>query len=300
MLKQHWARSRQEIACPVTVLGSYQKPQEDQGGLICMLDETGSPQAMMELPMPAGMVRSDDGVFVASLSAVHEVAADLSSVRQDAVSLPMFNMLHSLSRTRQGYLVASTGIDALVEFKPDGQLLWSWWAVQHGFEFTPTGEQRVLDVSVDHRSTRYGTLTQTTHVNSAAELPDGRILASLFHQGTVIAIDRESGNWQTVVEGLDHPHAVRVLDEQHFTVADTARGRALLIRMEHGQGKVATEVSVDTDWLQDAQYDEQHNSWLLVDGKHSRLILRGGLKGRETLAQFDLHPEWRLYETLVV
>lgn len=300
MLKQHWQKSRQEIACPVTVLGSYQKPQEDQGGLVCLLDETGHPQVLAELAMPAGMARSDDGVLVASSSNVHEIVGDLSRVRQNVVSLPMFNLLHSMSRTRRGYLVASTGVDALIEFTPGGQLLWDWWAMQHGFEFTPTGERRNMDVSADHRGIRYGTLTQTTHVNSAVELSTRTVLASLFHQGAVIAIDRESGNWHEVIDGLDHPHAVRVLDEEHFTVADTGRGQALLIRIEHGKGKIVKEVQVETNWLQDAQYDARQSCWLLVDGKHSRLILRGGLAGREPVARYDLDPEWRLYEALLV
>jgi len=52
--------------------------------------------------------------------------------------------------------------------------------------------------------------------------------------------------------------------------------------------------------LQDCLFDAQHNSWILVDGKKSRVILRRGLKGDKTLAQFDFDPEWRLYETHVL
>jgi hypothetical protein len=102
----------------------------------------------------------------------------------------------------------------------------------HGFEFTPGGSRRKLDKFIDYRSVQFGTLAQTTHINSAAELPGGRVLASLFHQGMVIAIDRESGDWQPVLEGLDHPHSVRILDKSHFTVADTVHGRALLVRID--------------------------------------------------------------------
>jgi hypothetical protein len=186
-----------------------------------------------------------------------------------------------------------------VEFTRDGQLLWSWWAIDHGFEFTPMGDRRVLDKSADHRGSRYGTLLQTTHVNSAVELPDGRILASLFHQGMVIAIDRESGEWQLVLENLDHPHSIRVLDERHFTVADTVRGRALLVSLNGERGKVELEVAAGTSWLQDCLYDYHHDRWVLVDGKHSRIVLRSGPSGSKALAQFDLDPEWRLYEALL-
>src|SRR5215469_928319 len=235
VLKQHWTESGQQTQCPLTVLGSYEKPKEDLGGLLCLVEDMGRSQKTVELKMAAGMVDSGGGVLVTAFSSIHEVDADLGIVRKDVISSPLFNALHSISRTRRGYLVASTGLDLLLEFNRDGEILWSWWATDHGFELTPVGRRRELDKSADHRTVKYGTLSQTTHINAAAELRDGRILASLFHQGMVIAIDRESGEWQPVLGGLDHPHAVRVLDDSrdksgtyHFTVADTVHGRALL------------------------------------------------------------------------
>ena len=299
-LKQHWAESRQEGQCPLTVLGSYQKPQQDLGGLLCLIEDMGSTRKTLELKMAAGMVTSDKGVFVTSFGSIHEVDADLGTIRQNMISSPLFNALHSISRTRRGYLVASTGLDLLVEFNGDGRILWNWWATDHGFELTPTGHRRLINKSADHRTIQYGTLSQTTHINSAAELPDGRFLASLFHQGMIIAINRETGDWHPILEGLNHPHAVRVLDEDHFTIADTAHGRALLVSIKKGKGNVEEEIVTGTNWLQDCRYDDNHNCWILVDGKNSRIILCRGHSGNKTLAQFDFDPEWRLYESHVL
>jgi len=250
--------------------------------------------------MAAGMVASEKGVLVTSFGSVHEVDADLSSLHENVVSSPLFNALHSISRTRQGYLVASTGLDLLLEFSRGGEVLWSWWATDHGFELTPSGRPRIVDKTADHRTIKYGTLGQTTHVNAAAELPDGRILASLFHQGMVIVIERETGAWRPVLEGLDHPHAVRVLDEEHFTVADTVHGRALLARVNKAGGRVEEEIDAGTNWLQDCHYDGNYNCWILVDGKNSRVSLRRGRSGDKTCSQFDFDPEWRLYEAYVL
>jgi hypothetical protein len=156
------------------------------------------------------------------------VDADLGIIHQNVVSSPFFNALHSISRTRSGYLVASTGLDLLLEFNRDGEILWSWWATDHGFESTPTGRRRKLDKSADHRTIKYGTLTQTTHINSAAELPDGRFLASLFHQGMVIAIDRVGRTGPQRKESkprqaplLDHPIRTRVEENSHSRVQQT-------------------------------------------------------------------------------
>ena len=326
-LKKHWSESAQAVQqtqCPLTVLGSYEKPKEDAGGLLCLLEDFGRSQLgshpcndavastfsqqgckvvkNLDLKMAAGMVDTDKGVFITSFGSIHEVDADLKTIKRDVVSSPLFNALHSISRTQRGYLVASTGLDLILEFKRDGEILWNWWATDHGFEETPTGRRRVLDKSADHRAVQYGTLSQTTHVNSAAELPDGRVLASLFHQGSVIVIDRETGKWQPVLEGLDHPHAVRILDRTHFTVADTVHGRALLVRINGTgeRGQVEEEIDAGTSWLQDCRYDVEHESWILVDGKSSRLVLRRGRSGDKAIAQLDFDPEWRLYEAHVL
>lgn len=301
-LKKHWSQTGQTTSCPLTVLGSYQKPQEDTGGLLCLLEDFGCSQKTVDLKMAAGMVSSDHGILITSFAGIHEVDAELGTIQQNVVSSPLFNALHSISRTSRGYLVASTGLDLLLEFNRDGKILWEWWATDHGFDVTPTGQPRLLDKSADHRTIQYGTLSQTTHINSAAELPDGRILASLFHQGMVIAIDRETGEWQPVLEGLDHPHSVRIVSENLFTVADTVHGRALLVRIDESgvRGRVEEEIDADTNWLQDCHYDAVYNSWVLVDGKNSRLILRRGRSGDKSIAMFDLDPEWRLYEAHVL
>lgn len=300
VLKQHWTETNQEIACPLTTLGSFQKPKQDLGGMVCFIEDMGCSQKMVELKMAAGMVTSDKGVFVTSFSGIHEVDPDSGIVQHNIVSSPLFNALHSISRTQRGYLVASTGLDLIVEFNRNGEILWQWWATDHGFTLTPTGQPRYIDKAADHRTIQYGTLSQTTHINSAAELHDGRILASLFHQGMIIVIDRKTGEWQTILEGLDHPHAVQILDEEHFTVADTVRGRALLVKLIDKNANVEVEIEAGTNWLQSCYYDSTYNCWVLVDGKNSRITLRRGWQGEKTLAQFNFDPEWRLYEAQVV
>ncbi len=300
VLQEHWSATSEKTECPLTVLGSYEKPKEDLGGLLCIIEDLGASQKTVDLKLAAGMVDSEQGVFVTAFDSIHELDPEQGVLKRDVVSLPLFNALHSISRTRRGYLVASTGLDLLVEFNRQGEGLWTWWATDHGFALTPTGQPRELDKSADHRTIKYGTLSQTTHVNSAAELPDGRVLATLFHQGMVVAIDRESGAWQPVLEGLDHPHAVRVLDEQHFTVADTVHGKALLVKLNGQESSVEAEIDAGTSWLQDCRYDARNNCWVLVDGKHSRVTLRRGRAGDTPLAQFELDPEWRLYEAHVL
>lgn len=301
MLKKHWSATKQEqqkTECPLTVLGSYKKPEDDPGGLLCVVDDLGCTQKIIPLSLAAGIAPSTQGLLITTFDSIHEFDPEREELQRAVITSPLFNALHSLSRTRSGHIVASTGLDLLLEFDSSGAILWEWWAIDHGFTTTPAGERRTIDKTADHRTVKYGTLQQTTHVNSVAELPDGRFLATLFHQGTVIAIDRETGHWQTVLEGLDHPHSVRILDEQHFTVADTVHGKALLARFAAQDRRAHVEFAIDagTDWLQDCSFNVEHDTWILVDGKQSRIILRRGRTGEQPIAQFEFDAEWRLYE----
>ena len=71
LLKKHWANDEQtqtKTECPVTALGSMQKPK-GSGGLLCLLDDSGQMQASIEMSMPAGMALSDDGILLHRFSA---------------------------------------------------------------------------------------------------------------------------------------------------------------------------------------------------------------------------------------
>jgi hypothetical protein len=300
MLKEHWDKHKNDKdknSCPVTTIGSMVKPKEDQGGVVSLIVD-GNVASTRDITMPTGMVISDNGILVAAVDTVHELSSDISRMTDNVVSLPQFNLLHSLSRTRDGsYLVASTGLDAILEFTRDGKLLWSWWSTDNGFDRTPLGAHRSIDKKADHRGIKYGTLMQTTHVNSVAELPDGRILASLFHQGMVVTIDRKTGKWQPFLEGLNHPHSIRIVDDHHITLADTGRGRGLMLELGK-KPKIISEVQAPTTWLQDCYFDQANNHWLLVDGVSSRVVIREADDSKKEVATIQLDPEWRLYEVL--
>jgi hypothetical protein len=72
------------------------------------------------------------------------------------------------------------------------------------------------------------------------------------------------------------------------------------VRLQDGCGYVEEEIHIETNWLQDCLYDAVNDRWLLVDGENARLILRGGRNGRWPIAEFNLDPEWRLYEAMLL
>ena len=85
------------------------------------------------------------------------------------------------------------------------------------------------------------------HVTSAILLPDNTVLATLFHQGTLISIDRASGQTRVVLDGLSRPHGIH-RREGGFMLSDTLGHRIVLLneRLE-----VYSEIAFGSQWLQD-------------------------------------------------
>jgi hypothetical protein len=294
MLKQEWAKAKEESDRPLGVLGRKEKMPETKDGLVCIIDEKGFIHASIDIWMPTGIAVSKECMLISSPWGIHQVNRDLSNINLNLYSMRWFNSLHSIKHTCSGFLVASTGLDMLLEFDCDGKILWSWWAIDHGLDSTPMRQQRYINKSADLRGSFFGTAKHTTHINSAVELGNGDILASLFHQGMVIYIERPSGQWRILLDGLDHPHSIRLHNEESFTVADTGHGRALLVKMTSNKTiSIEKAIAIDTSWLADCFYNKEYNDWWLLDATNARIAIFN----EETKKIFYLHlnPDWRLY-----
>ncbi|MCA9940874.1 MAG: hypothetical protein KC418_19685 [Anaerolineales bacterium] len=280
---------------PVEWLGTAQSATDPPGGYVVMVNDTGEVERSLPLWGPEGILVDQGCLLVACPWDIKVISLDLSQMHR-VLSGPWCNYLHSLRRSHRGLLVAATGIDAIVEISREGELLWAWWATEQGFRTDFLGGERRLDKEMDHRGLKYDTKTHTTHVNSAVELPDGSLLATLSHQGYLVRIDRKTGRHSTLLEDLGRPHCVRVFDERHITVVDTRAGEALLVRLDrhYARARVAGKIQTETTYLHDAHFDGK--TWLLVDGLHSR-VFHADADGRMIrVDNFD--ADWGLYEAI--
>lgn len=150
-LKQGWAKAKQDHNRPRQVLGRLEKLPEEKDGLVCIIDETGTIHKSVEVWMPTGILVAETYLLIASPWSIHSMDHHLTHVERNIFSMGWFNGLHSISRTKSGFLVTSTGLDLLLEFDQSGHILWSWWAIDHGFNITPVGLQRYIKKSADHR-----------------------------------------------------------------------------------------------------------------------------------------------------
>lgn len=300
-LRSYWKQGGADSDRPLAERTAAGKPIHQLGGAICKIDRDGD-LTVAKTWMPASMAPDGRDVLVTSPWAVSRRSPDLSLIDDLAIDSGLLNAVHWISPSRHGWLLASSGLDLIFEIQADGDITWEWWATEHGFVHDPRGRRRHVTRDKDHRGIDYGTLAQTTHVNSVAELGSDYVLATLFHQGTVIRIQRSTGDWNVILGDLIHPHAVRQMPDGRFSVVDTGRGRVLIIDPSGGR-EPEMVIAADTDWLQDAAFDPADRRWLLVDGRHSRLLgysLDDALRPVGGPAILDLDPNWRPYGVLVL
>lgn len=103
-------------------------------GLIVLVDtNVREPLWKFGFDSAAGLCFTPSRLYIASMWGNHVTSCDrqLGNLRETANAL--FNDLHTVTESRSGLLVASSGIDGVLEIDFSGKLLWSWLATDRGF-----------------------------------------------------------------------------------------------------------------------------------------------------------------------
>lgn len=140
---------------------------------------------------------------------------------------PLFSQLRSLRRTKNGLLITSSGIDAILEVDLQGEIIWSWFGTEQGYSTRYGGGERTIDRDFDHRTLCYPGRLQTTHLNSAIVDPydESKILTILFYQGKVARIDRDTLQLDHVIENLNGAHHIRP-HSKGYILSNSRKGEA--------------------------------------------------------------------------
>ena len=188
------------------------------------------------------------------------------------------NYVHSIDMQSPGrILLASAGSDLIAELTFDGEVSWDWFGPEHGFGHRPDGKPAFFDRDADYRAMRTSTAEQAMHITSAMPLPNNTVLATLFHQGALISIDRESGAASVVLDGLSRPHGVHRRDGG-FLLSDTLGHRIVLLDDEL---KVCSEIPFGSQWLQDT-IATSAGSYLTLENVHIDQLPEPQLRNRIT------------------
>jgi hypothetical protein len=249
--------------------------------------------------VPAGFCFSDQAIYLADSESASlfriEVSGEFGRI-SSRVSHPYFNDLHSVQRTKRGFLVSCSGNDSIVEIDPKGNLLFEWWAAEHGYTLTPAGVPRESGRGIDHRSTYYHTRFHATHVNSAViqDEDEQLILALLFQQGVVVQIDRRlpepDQSPRIIVDQLVRPHGLE-RTRTGWLFCNTL-GKELIAL--HPDLTVSERIPYDGIWIQDCTMLSNGNILLADVDQHCIVELSGPKWNPVKTIYCD--PEWRLAE----
>jgi hypothetical protein len=162
---------------------------------------------------------------------------------------PWLNQAHTVEFSADGkkLLVGSAGFDAVFEFDTaSGELLWEWFAWDHGFDRSKLGHfvvrsaercktlaamgHKVLLVD-DPAKYEFGipTRQKPAHLNGACYGSDGKILVTLFHQGAGCVVDHSTGEAREIISGLLVPHKLSRRKRGGYFISDTRRGKLMFL-----------------------------------------------------------------------
>jgi hypothetical protein len=268
-------------------------PVENEGVLAAFDADSGICLWTLSLDTPVGFAMNDQNIFIASMHGNRIAVLDQALELQHTFSHPLMNDLHSLSLWRDGILLSSSGVDAILYLSLSGAERWSWLATDHGFASTAHGHRRKVDRRLDFRTMGIPTANQTTHCNSACGWEhNGRpaILSTLFHQGTLVTIDWETGKVRTLVSGLNRPHSIRPCLEG-WVVSDSGSGNAVLLDEEFW---ILDTIGDDFSWVQDSLALDA-DTLLIADANHNRLVF-WGLDCGSAKGELAYPEEWKIYQ----
>mgnify|MGYP001562725895 FL=1 len=290
--KKRWANEKKSgRKVPIVKTWVINSKNNPNCGIIVKIDSSGREISRNYSDFIHGIMIFDNIILCASHHEIQAFSLDLKELKK-IYSYSHFNALHSMRKTKDGFLVTSSGTDSIFELDKDEKILWRWYATDHAYIYDSFGKERILDKEIDHKLVEYDTWLHTAHINAAVEYNENTILATSFMQGTLIAIDKNSGEVKIIISNLKRPHAVRVYNNNDISFADTANGKAYYGRIENGIFKLLNSITIESLWLQDCFIKD--NNWYTVDGENSRVQVFD--KNNNLLLNDQYNEDWYLYQ----
>jgi hypothetical protein len=291
------AWKKQQLEDP-TKVGTGTKHIGEFGGCVALFSPQGEVLHVVEMSQPNGFAHLDTMVAVALMGGDRIVFYDDEMKNPiHEMDHPHFNDLHSLVSTSRGFLLTSTGVDAIIEVDKEGNTLWDFWLHENGYPETANQTIRQLSKEDNHQNQPYATKEQTTHVNraifmeAAVDSPDFEryVLVTLFHQGQLIKVDRQTNQIEVLVDGLKCPHSVRQYGDR-FVVSDSMHNRVLILDSEFAVERIVTG---NYGWVQDACLVDD-TTLVLADCDNHKIIFHDLETGEEE--EFGYSQQWRIFQ----
>jgi len=277
------------------ILGAEVPKPKPKGGKVTIVNWHSKNVAWeAEAPTPAGFVIDQNKLRICDELGDRVVSINNSHEITDFFSHPYFNYPHDIDHIGDNFLVTSTGLDAILEFDRNGQILFQWHGQDWGYDETPTGKKRSVDLSQDHRGVRYATLDRAAHINSAIYMDGGEtLLTTFFHKGELVMIEKTSGAPTIIADGLDHPHAVHRGPDGTYIFSETGLNKVHILDPNLKPLKTY-ENEHGCEWIQDSVFSPKGT--ILIGDANKSTILEVTFPEFKLIDQYKYDANWKLFK----
>lgn len=301
-------------------IGSVERREVAKGGLVYIeiyLGKIVKSDLLGYLPEPRGLDVSKNIIAVSSENVVHIYRKD----KVESISNPWFSYIHTVKFNKDEepnkILVSSSGYDCLFEFDLKTlEKTYDWFAWEHGFQkgFDPdTGKDILLTRSAeeaaffrvtgkdhlyinDPQNQTLPTAKRAAFINSVLydTMLDGKLLATLFHEGAVYRINLHGGDAEKLIGGMKSPHGGRNFKDQYMATS-TATGEVFFsgsdsLSFQELPGK--PQELAELEWLQNsAPFDD---CIITIDANRNAFVLFDQDTKQYDMVAFD--PDWAIQD----
>jgi len=290
--------------------GSVERRKAGLGGLVEVKidgDKIVSTEVISKLKEPRALAIKDSLFALAPEDKVLLFDDKMASIEND-----WFSYIHTLKfhPTEAKLLVCSSGFDCFYEYDLDTQKVsYEWFSWEHGLnegknadaksQFLTRNEtaynklqnegKSALLIS-DPKSQSLPTAQRAAFINACDYNDKGdKFILTLFHEGKVIEVDRSTGEWIVLMEGLKNPHGAQLIEDNQLLVTNTANESFIIASSD-----METEYSFqdlkdkpdelsDMSWIQNSivhknliiSVDSNRNSLILTDMENKRYAMIG-------------------------
>ena len=309
--------------------GSVERRPVSIGGIVygqLSSSESSSFEELIRMKEPRGIDADGERLAIA--------AEDRVSIYDKGKSYdlthPWFSYIHTVKFSPfdpKKVLIASSGLDIILEVDyVNKEVSFEWLAWEHGYPIAhdPKTKEEVLltrdsvqfeeymqkgqraKLIDDPKGEVLPTAMRAAFINSIAYERSNPevILATFFHEGKVLQIDRKSGHTKEVVSALKNPHGGVKIKNEYFATS-TASGELVFqnenerieVRFDGLPGK--PEALKNLEWLQNSMpAPEQGQVFLTIDSNRNQFVL-WDLKARKR-AHMDYGPDWAVQDMVAV
>lgn len=279
--------------------GSVERRRPAQGGIVYLAIDNGTLvdfEILAKLRESRGIDIYGDRIALSSENRIYIFSRN--NQKPQIIDHPWLSYIHTVrfNSDASKLLVSSSGLDSLLEFDLNqGSTCWEWIAWEYGYnegENPETGQKHILTrhateaqrlknkgrnvihITSDGKQS-LPTALRAAFMNSAEYSKDDKVLATLFHHGTVIEISKTTNAWKIIYQGMSKPHGGMPVDDR-FIVTDTGGGRVILwedaFNMVYDYSALPGK-SIDLDALEWLQFSRlRDNTIITIDSNRNAII----------------------------